>query len=205
MHQSENCLLKELQLHLCNMNESLVGTLIGGGVTLAGTLLAAYLQRAEAREKSREDERGLLASIRCEITVLLKLMQARHDAILLEKFCEDGYIKASYSIGLNYFAFFDSNSSNMMKIIDENLRLQIQETIVYGKSYIDSLKTHCEGFGSVCQLEALLKRHPGDQLLSEQLTETRTELIRFDKEALIPQAKDLEQRLKSLLLDLRAY
>ena len=98
------------------MNNTLLSTLLGGGLALAGSAATLYIQRMFAKADQKESETDLLKSIQCELNNLASLMKDNHAEFLEENIGEEGYIDSWFIVNQNYFSYFDQSYANFPKI-----------------------------------------------------------------------------------------
>lgn len=184
--------------------DQFLSALLGGLLALFGTWLTGLIQKKQKDDSDKKEEYGLVTSIKCEFLALENLIIVRHKDILEGNFGEEGYFRFEHSSSGNYLAFFDGNMGNMMKIEREDVRLQIQQAILYGRSYIDSLQSHAQLLYKIENLEFQCNRNPEDELCKAYLEGYTQAIIEYDQD-LHFQAKDLIQMIQKLKVELSTY
>lgn len=179
----------------------IVGGLFGGGLTLLGIFVNNKLIDRREQKRKDHDEDTFISSVKCEAKSLRELVEQRHSVFLNGEFNNDKFIDATFTISHDYLEFLTKNVSKIAEIRNEDIRFRVQRLIIFGKSYIDSLKTHCDLLEDYSLL--ILDYFPGQIIPHSDEENSRRHkayiklsiLQAFD-ESLVSQAKDLVEKLK---------
>ncbi len=122
---------------------SLLGTIVGGLISLISTWIITsrtHKHNFEILEKRQDMEAE--AIINALITELYSLKDIfEHE--FMPKICNDeAYLNYEYPLGTDYFSIFNSNTSNIGKIKNNELRTCIINLYVTAKFFLDSLVTN---------------------------------------------------------------
>lgn len=182
----------------------LLSAFIGGFLALLGVWLTGVMHRKQKIEDGKKDEISFIKSVKCEIIALLKLLEERHADIVNGNLGEEGFFRFEHAVSSNYLSFFDGNMSNLMKINEDEIRIKIQELVLYTRSYLDSHTSHSQLLEEVTKFEYYCHRNPDDELSKQYLARNKEAIKEFDV-SLITQAKDLQEKARKLEALLEHY
>ena len=122
---------------------SLFGTIVGGLISLISTWIItsrSHKHNLEILDKKQNME--VDAITKALVTELYALKQI-FESEFIPKICNDeSYLKYEYPLGTDYFSVFNSNTSNIGKIKNDELRACIINLYVTAKFFVDSIVTN---------------------------------------------------------------
>lgn len=125
------------------MNLDLKSLLIGGGITLAGTFFAHYLQAKREQRRQQEILTGVLQAIHDEIETLWnRYMEGMGSH--LEDLPPGEALLLIYPITQGYFTAYTANASLIGQIKSSDIRQAIVNTYTKGRALIDSYRFNNE-------------------------------------------------------------
>lgn len=123
----------------------LVGTVVGGiisALTSFWVTQKSYLNNFTLLNQKEEMETK--ATIKAIISELKALKQIFEIEFIPKLYCATDYLAYSYPLGTDYFTVFNSNTSKIGKIKNDELRECIVNIYMTAKFFLDSLATNNE-------------------------------------------------------------
>lgn len=173
---------------------SLIGTIVGGLISLISTWIITsrtHKHNFEMLEKRQDMEAEAITNA---LITELYALKAIFEHEFMPKICnEETYLNYEYPLGTDYFSIFNSNTSNIGKIKNDELRTCIINLYVTAKFFVDSIVTNnnaltdyekCyEKVHSISYAETDHSAMPKDK---ENLDFAMERLIKSKKENLLP-------------------
>lgn len=122
---------------------SLIGTFVGGLIALISTWIITsrtHKHNFEMLEKRQDMEAEAITNA---LITELYALKAIFEHEFMPKICnEETYLNYEYPLGTDYFSIFNSNTSNIGKIKNDELRTCIINLYVTAKFFLDSIVTN---------------------------------------------------------------
>lgn len=123
----------------------LVGTVVGG---IISTITSFWVTQKSYSNNfallNQKEEMETKATIKAIISELKALKQIFEIEFIPKLYCSTDYLAYSYPLGTDYFTVFNSNTSKIGKIKNDELRECIVNIYMTAKFFLDSLATNNE-------------------------------------------------------------
>lgn len=180
---------------------SLFGTIVGGLISLISTWIITsrtHKHNFEILDKKQNMEADAIT--KALVTELYALKQIfEHEFI--PKICNDEtYLNYEYPLGTDYFSIFNSNTSNIGKIKNDELRTCIINLYVMAKFFLDSIVTNNKALADYEKYyeEIHKKQIHVDPIDKENLNFAMGCLIKSKEENLLPTCEKMLSLFKCL-------
>lgn len=192
MFEALSCLLTHFMHFSDTLFSAIVGSAVGGLLSLAGVWYT-QTQTEKARKKREQEElRSLLASLRTELQTIWE----QYSITVAKKIEEIKTKKAMYArvpISHELTTVYDTNASKIGMITDDKLRTKIVATYVCIKTFVDYLLVNGDYYDEFRNYVADHKKRDSYSQVTEdflvefgQQLESSYEQIKGDIEELIP-------------------
>ncbi|WP_341502046.1 hypothetical protein [Gallaecimonas sp. GXIMD4217] len=114
------------------------GAITSGFFALLGVAVGFFLQALYQWRKEREQLKGTLAGIKCEIEELIAIYQEKMGYHLATH--QGEYLDDYWPLGDGYFTFYDNNAAGLSGLKDQELRKAVVRFYIVARGHLDSFR-----------------------------------------------------------------